>query len=119
MKHMLATVFLLIALVIAGCGGEKYGAGVDSDAQKVQVKDVFLQPQLLGQKVTLEGNIVTQCQSNGCWFFLHDGTGQIYIDLAQNNFTLPSLPGKQVVASGIVARQKQSLYLIASGVEVK
>jgi uncharacterized protein YdeI (BOF family) len=119
MTKVLLTAIFLSTLLLAGCGGEEYGAGVDSSAQKVQVKDVFFQPQLIGQKVTLEGHIVTQCESNGCWFFLHDGTGQIYIDLSQNQFTLPSLPGKQVLASGIVARTKQSLYLIASGVEVK
>ena len=119
MNRSLLTVFLLSFLLLAGCSGEKYGSGVDSTAPKVQVKDVFLQPQLMGKKVTLEGNIVTQCQSNGCWFFLHDGTAQIYIDLSQNQFTLPSLPGKQVIASGTVARSQKSLYLVASGVEVK
>ncbi|SHJ09591.1 Predicted protein YdeI with OB-fold, BOF family [Malonomonas rubra DSM 5091] len=119
MKQILATAIFLVTLFLAGCGGEKYGAGVDHDAQKVQVKDVFLQPQLIGQKVQLEGNIVTQCQSNGCWFFLHDGSGQIYIDLAKNQFTLPSLPGRQVSVSGVVSREKQSLYLVADGVEVK
>lgn len=119
MKQILLTVFLICSVFLAGCSGEKYGLGVDPDASKVQVKDVFLKQELIGKKVTLEGNIVTQCQSNGCWFFLHDGTGQIYIDLSQNQFTLPSLPGKKVIASGTVARAQQSHYLVASGVEVK
>lgn len=119
MKKLLLTAILLLPLVLAGCGNEKYGAGVDSGAPKVTVKDIFLRPELMGTKVTLEGRIVSQCQSNGCWFFLQDETGQVYIDLARNQFSLPSLTGKQAVASGTVARSQQSYQLIATGVEVK
>ena len=119
MKRIRLAAVLLSFLFLAACGGEKYGAGVDAGAPKVKVKDVFLQQALLGKKVTLEGKIVSQCQSNGCWFFLQDDTGQIYIDLSTNNFALPSLPNKQVVASGTVARSQQNILLVATGVEVK
>lgn len=119
MKNTLLMAFLLIPLTLTGCGGEKYGDGVDAGVQKVKVRDVFLQQALLGQKVTLEGRIVSQCQSNGCWFFLQDETGQIYIDLATNKFSLPSLPGKQVAASGTVVKSQQNILLVANGVEVK
>ena len=119
MKHLLLIGTLVATLVIAGCGGEKYGAGVDASAQMVKVKDVFLKKNLLGQKITLEGRIVSQCQSNGCWFFLQDDTGQLYIDMATNKFSLPSMPNKKVAASGTVARSQNNLVLIATGVEVK
>ncbi len=119
MKKLLLIVTLIMPLILAGCGGEKYGAGVDASAQKVKVKDVFLQKNLFGQKVTLEGKIVSQCQSNGCWFFLQDDTGQLYIDMATNKFSLPSMPNKQVAASGIVGKSKNNIVLIATGVEVK
>lgn len=113
-------ILLLVALLfLAGCSNDEYGAGVDPNAQKVSVKDAFLKNELMGQTVTLEGKIVSQCQSNGCWFFLNDGTGQIYIDLATNQFSLPSLPNKQVVASGTVAKARNNIVLIATGVEVK
>ncbi len=119
MNKLFLTALLLVSLVVAGCGGEKYGAGVDPDAPQVQVKDVFLKQELMGKKVTLKGSIVSQCQSNGCWFFLQDETGQIYIDLSKSGLSLPSLPGKQAVASGTVARSQQNYLLIATGVEVK
>ena len=119
MKNLLLTIFLLVSLVLAGCGGETYGSGVDPAAPKVQVKDVFLKQELLGKKVTLEGKIVSQCQSNGCWFYLQDETGQIYIDLSKSQLTLPSRPGKLALASGTVGRSKQSYMLVATGVEVK
>ena len=119
MKHLLLIATLIFTLILAGCGNEKYGAGVDASAPMVQVKDVFLQQNLLGQKVTLEGKIGSQCQSNGCWFFLQDETGQLYIDMATNKFSLPSMPNKQVAASGTVARSQNNLVLIATGVEVQ
>lgn len=119
MKQLCLTALLLVSLALAGCSGEKYGAGVDPSAPKVQVKDVFLKQELIGTKVTLEGSIVSQCQSNGCWFFLQDDTGQIYIDLAKSGLTLPALPGKRAVTSGTVARSQNNYLLIATGVEVK
>ena len=119
MRRLLLIATLAVTVILTGCGNEKYGAGVDASAQIVQVKDVFLQKNLLGQKVTLEGKIVSQCQSNGCWFFLQDETGQLYIDMATNKFSLPSMPNKQVAASGTVARSQNNLVLIATGVEVK
>ncbi len=119
MNQLLLSAILLLSLFLAGCGNEKFGAGVDPDAPKVQVKDVFLKQELIGKTVTLEGRIVSQCQSNGCWFFLQDETGQVYIDLARNQFSLPALPGKPVIASGTVARSQQNYLLIATGVEVK
>jgi len=119
MKHLLLIGTLVATLILAGCGGEKYGAGVDASAQMVKVKDVFLKKNLLGQKITLEGKIVSQCQSNGCWFFLQDDTGQLYIDMATNKFSLPSMPNKQVAASGTVGKSQKNIVLIATGVEVK
>jgi len=120
MKKILLGTVLFASLLLAACsGGEKYGAGVDPDAPKVQVKDIFLRPDLMGQRVTLEGRIVSQCASNGCWFYLQDDTGQVYIDLSRNGFELPSLPNKTAIASGTVARTQQAFLLIATGVEVK
>jgi uncharacterized protein YdeI (BOF family) len=120
MKKMLLGSILAVSLFLAACSGsEKYGAGIDANAPKVQVKDIFLRPDLMGQKVTLEGRIVSQCASNGCWFYLQDETGQVYIDLSRNGFELPSLPNKTAIASGTVARTQQAFLLIATGVEVK
>lgn len=120
MKIMLLAHILIVSFFLAACsGGGQYGAGVDPSAPKILVKDMFLRPDLMGKKVTLEGRIVNQCASNGCWFYLQDETGQVYVDLSRNGFELPSLPNKAVIASGTVAKTQQAFLLIATGVEVK
>jgi uncharacterized protein YdeI (BOF family) len=121
-KSRVLSVVLLFALFFMGAcsgGSEKYGAGVDTGLPVVPVKDVFLQQDLLGQKITLEGRIVSQCASSGCWFYLKDDTGQMFIDLSRNGFELPSLPNRRVKVSGTVARAQQAFLLIATGVEVQ
>jgi uncharacterized protein YdeI (BOF family) len=120
-SRFLSGVLLFAFLALGACSGsnEKYGAGVDAGLPVVQVKDVFFQQHLLGQKVTLEGRIVSQCASSGCWFYLQDDTGQVFIDLSRNGFELPSLPNRVVKASGTVARSQQAFLLIATGVEVQ
>lgn len=121
MKRKVLVLMLAVAagLLVAGCSAEKYGLGIDSSAPVVMVKDIVLRPELQGQQVTLEGRIVSQCQSNGCWFFLQDTTGHVFINLGPNNFALPARMGKQARVTGIVAASPEGYQLIARGVEVK
>jgi hypothetical protein len=116
MKRFFFTIVLGFAL--AGCAAEKYGSGIDSAAQKVKVKDIMLYPELQGKKVTLEGRIVTQCMSNGCWFFLEDGTGKVFVNLAPRNFSLPANMGKPAKVTGIVSTARDGYQVIAEGVEI-
>jgi hypothetical protein len=120
MKKTLLTIGLaaVLGLALAGCSAEKYGSGIDSDARKVQVKDIMLYPELQGKKVTLEGRIVTQCMSNGCWFFLEDGTGKVFVNLSPANFSLPDKMGRSARVTGVVWTVKEGYQIIAHGVEV-
>lgn len=108
-----------IGLLLAGCSQEKYGTGIDPAAPTIKARDIFLQPQLIGKKVTLEGTVHTQCASNGCWFVLQDDTARIYIDLATNNFQLPPMQGRTVRATGTVTSHQNNLLLVAEGVEAR
>jgi uncharacterized protein YdeI (BOF family) len=119
MKRVLIAAITGLLIITAGCSTEKYGAGTNASAKAVKVKDIFLYPELQGQTVTLEGKIVSQCQSNGCWFFLQDDTGNIFINLAPNNFSVPSRIGKNVKVTGIAMPGQEGYQVIASGVEVK
>jgi uncharacterized protein YdeI (BOF family) len=116
-KALLPMALIILALLLGACGKEKFGAGIDPNAPQVTVQDILLQPQLMDKKVTVQGTVYTQCESNGCWFVLKDDTAQIYIDLSTNNFQLPPMPGRKVKATGTVTARQNNLLLIAQGVE--
>ncbi|KAF0180229.1 MAG: nucleic acid binding OB-fold tRNA/helicase-type [Nitrospirae bacterium] len=112
--------FCIATLLTAACSsGELYGQGVPKDIPKVQVKDVLLKPSLQGQIVALEGIVVTQCASNGCWFFLNDSTGQLFIDLAPKGFAIPPRTKKIARVFGMVQQKEGSAQLVAYGVEIQ
>lgn len=113
----------LVLIMLSVCsltyGGEIFGAGVDKSAPLATVKDIFLKKELRGKKVTLEGKVVSQCQSNGCWFYIKDDTGQVFVDLKKNNFSLPHMLKETVQATGVVGGSKYDIKLFATGVEVQ
>lgn len=118
-KRLLLIIILGITLlVISGCKTEKYGADISKTAPKVKVKDIMLKQTFLGQTVNLEGIIITQCQSNGCWFFLHDGTGQIFINLQPAGITIPPKTGKKATVTGDVAFENGNFIIVARGLEI-
>ncbi len=113
-----ATLFL-VALVLAGCSAEQYGAVIDSGIPSIKVKDVFLNPDFIGKAVNIEGRISSQCGSNGCWFVLQDDTGQVFVNLAPSNMALPPRMNKTVRVTGMVYPVQGELQVIARGVEVR
>ncbi len=118
-KYFLSILFLLLTLfLLSGCKTEKYGAAINKNVPTIKVKDIMLKQSFTGQTVNLEGIIITQCQSNGCWFFLHDGTGQIFVNLAPAGLTIPPKTGKKAVVTGDVAIENGNFVIIARGVEV-
>jgi hypothetical protein len=118
-KALLPLALIMIALLLGACDKKKeqFGAGIDPAAPMVTAQEILLQPQLVGQKVTVQGTVYTQCSSNGCWFVLQDGTAQLYIDLSTNNFELPPMPGRQVKVTGTVTASQKNLLIVAQGVE--
>jgi len=110
---------IIALLFLAGCAAEKYGGQIRSDLPTIKVKDVILNPSLQGTAVNLEGNITTQCSSNGCWFFLDDGTGQLYINLAPKGFSIPPRTGKTAKLTGVVQPVEGGFQIIALGVEIR
>lgn len=121
MNHKLVgmAVLLLLTITLLGCSAEKYGTGVDKGIPILKVKDIFLDSGIVGKRVTLTGSISSQCGSNGCWFVLQDDTGQVFINLSQNNMTIPPRMNKQAKVTGIVYPVQGELQIVAEGVEVR
>ncbi len=113
----LLTVFCLTTT--AACSGEKYGAGIDSNAPKVSVKDVHLNKNLKDQLINLEGTIISQCQSpDKCWFFMEDQTGRIFVNLKPAQFTIPGGMGKKVQVTGKIQPMNNEFQIMAQGVKI-
>lgn len=117
-KTALIAMSVLIAIALFGCS-EKYGAGVDEKIQTMKVKDIFFDKSVVGKKVTLQGTVVSQCASDGCWFVLQDDTGQIFVNLGQNNITIPPSINKTAKVTGIVFPAQGELQIIAEGIEIR
>jgi len=125
---VLISAFVLL-LTLSGCSAtEKYGADIRKDATTVKVRDIMFNPAMNGSIVNLEGIIITQCQSkDGCWIFLHDGTGRIFITTRQGgpddptppSFTLPPRTGKKAKVTGLIQYTPRGVYIVAHGVEIR
>lgn len=115
----LVFVTILTVISLAGCSAERYGSGIDKGTPQIKIKDVFLDGNIIGRPVTLEGRISSQCGSNGCWFVMQDDTGQIFINLAPNNMLLPPRMNKTAKVTGIVYPVQGELQVIAQGIEVR
>ncbi|MDO9109331.1 MAG: hypothetical protein Q7U40_01640 [Desulfatirhabdiaceae bacterium] len=116
MKRIILVFVLIIA--ITGCSSEKYGGSVNKELPRTMIKDILLNPELEGKTVNLEGIIISQCASSGCWFFLKDATGQVLVDLAPHGFTLPPKMGKTVRITGIPEKRQGGMKIAAQGVEI-
>lgn len=110
---------ILILGLLSGCSGkERYGQEISKDAPLVRVKEIYLNPSLQDKVINLEGEIVSQCFSAGCWFYLKDETGAILIDLAPNlSITIKNKIGRKVKVTGKVVRTG-NYKIIANGVEI-
>jgi hypothetical protein len=124
---LIISVFVLL-LILPGCSVERYGIEIKKDAPTVKVKDILLDPFMNGRVVNLEGRIITQCQAvEGCWIFLQDNTGRIFIttrpggpnDPAPPPFTLPPRTGNRAKITGKIHSTPEGVYLVAQGVEIR
>ncbi len=68
-----------------------------------------------GRSVSLTGQIVMEC-SQGCWFFLDDGTARIYVDLSTAGLSIPQWVGKKVTVFGKIKGEGGNLQLLGDEV---
>jgi uncharacterized protein YdeI (BOF family) len=124
-QHVLFAIGV-VALVLIGCqtvgvppspGPTPTRENALNDALPVTVRELIDRSQeYAGRTVTLTGKIVTECPQ-GCWFFLNDGTGSIYIDLQPAGLTIPQKIGAQVTLRGKIKGSGGNLQIL--GEEVK
>jgi len=115
-------IILLVILGVSGCSGnssnksERYGVDI-TEKEVVSVKDIYTNPnEYLNQTVRLEGKIVRECPS-GCWFFLEDEAGTIYVDINPSGLSIPPKVGKKVVVEGVPENKNGRISIVGKGVE--
>ena len=128
-KINLIGLFLVIFVILvsmAGCSGnssgnssnnsEKYGVDI-TEKGVTSVKDILTNSdKYLDQTVRLEGKIARECPT-GCWFFLEDETGTIYVDINPSGLSIPPKVGKKVVVEGVPTNRNGRVSIIGKGVE--
>ena len=119
-------ILLVVIFSIAGCNSnsnsnssnnsEKYGVDI-TEKGITSVKDILANPdKYLDQTVRLEGKIIRECPT-GCWFFLEDETGTIYVDINPSGLSIPPKVGKKVVVEGVPTNKNGGVSIIGKGVE--
>jgi RecJ-like exonuclease len=103
---------------VSGCGsGEKFGKEI-TETKVTKIEDILAEPdKYIGKTVKIEGKIIQECPS-GCWFYLKDQTGTIYVDLKPSGLAIPQSVGKKVAAEGKV-KSSERLEIIGKGVEIE
>lgn len=105
---------MLSAILVAGCTTQSPSAPAVTPG--VTLGGLIKDPAAYdGKELVLKGKIAIECGS-GCWFFLDDGTGQVYVDLAENNFAIPQMVGSTVVVKGIVRVENGDPKIHASSI---
>ena len=122
---VLVLISVSIILGISGCSGnsgnsinnsEKYGVDI-TEKEVTNVKDILSNSdEYLDKTIRLEGEIVRECPS-GCWFFLKDETGTIYVDINPSGLSIPPKVGKKVVVEGVPENKNGRISIVGKGVE--
>ncbi|MBI1900455.1 MAG: hypothetical protein HYS13_04975 [Planctomycetia bacterium] len=114
-----------ITLGVIGCDSESRSSGQPamtlgqlSDEDVPQAAAGSLTDDLVGKTLTVDGEIVQQCPSVGCWFRLKDGTGELFVDLNPAGLRLKDKRvGQQARVTGRLAKIGKQFRLEARFVE--
>ena len=115
-------IITLVMLGVSGCGGvssnnsEKYGVDI-TEKEVTSVKDILTNSdEYLDRTIRLEGKITRECGS-GCWFYLEDDSGTIYVDINPSGLSIPPKVEKKVTVEGVQTNRNGRISIVGKGVE--
>jgi len=86
------------------------------DALQVTVRQLVDHTEdYVDRTVIITGEIVVEC-SQGCWFFLDDGTGMIYVDLKPAGLSIAQMIGEQATVRGKIKGSGGNLQILGEEV---
>lgn len=113
--NLLMLLIGLSTVLLAGCiaPGE---VNREVHETRVPIGDILENPAIYnGTPVLVSGKVVQECGA-GCWFFLDDGSGTIYVDLLPNNFAIPPIVGSKVTVEGTVLVEGRDVSILGRSV---
>ncbi|MFH1283367.1 MAG: hypothetical protein ABII27_06860 [bacterium] len=117
--NILSGIFFIGFIVSsAGCVSEnKFGKDI-ALTEPTSIGSILKYPSKFKDKnVLVKGQISVECPT-GCWFYLKDSSGEIYIDLNASNFAIPQLENKEVAVEGTIITKQGHTFLLGKGVNV-
>ena len=123
-KHSFTTmsilILILILFLISGCSKtELYGESLTGNTPVTTVKQILDNPENYENKtITINGEIKEVCPS-GCWFFVEDDFGELYVNIGPSGFAIPQKVGAKASVEGELITHNGSLMLMGKGVEIK
>lgn len=98
--------------------GTLYGEAIPADLTVTSISEVLQDGGQSTEESVIEGVITTECPT-GCWFFLRDETGQIYVNLSPSFTAIPQKVGATVKVKGKLQVTEHGTQFIGTGVIVK
>jgi uncharacterized protein YdeI (BOF family) len=113
-KHM--AILIILIVILTACKPQTFGEPI-KESKVTSISEVLDQRE---SKTTfrLEGKIGAVCPS-GCWFYLKDASGEIFVDINPSGFAIPQKSGKQAIVEGAFMKIKRKPIFVATGVEIK
>lgn len=118
----LVGISIAIGSVLIGCSsspaGKLYGEAKPANAVSAKITDLKANPSDT-RTLVLEGVISSLCQTTGCWMYLDDDSGRIYVQFL--NFALPKdkIGAKATVWGSVAQTEKGEVKFVATGIEVR
>jgi hypothetical protein len=121
------TIFILCALVLIGGGVWFYQStrmpnlyGTFTGAPKVEVGTLIEKPKdYLKKTVAIEGEVREQCETMGCYFYVHVGEKTLRVDLQDIAMNAPRKNGHMAKVEGQMVKYGDGFQLVATAVEFK
>lgn len=115
-----------VVLLLVGCDSTKQATTepISSANETAKTRDDLsvaadsLSEDLVGQTVSITGEVTQQCPSSGCWLKLQTGDRETFVDLNSSPVRLSqNRVGQQVLITGEVAKRGSDLTINAQQVE--
>ena len=113
---------LILVFTISGCAsaGDKSQL-LENNGTISNVGELKLNPDTYkGQGVVLYGKVERACPDDGCYFYLNDGTGTIYVDLKEIKSRISAKKnGVPIKVYGEFVNKGSSPYINAAQIELQ